>query len=142
MSCPTKPYENLWEYPRDVTIAFLMVIAGFLVAGAIAEPFRNSTDLAYPVALCVALAPFWWFTRRCQIHDLDFYDYTALSMFTLIVALFRSLALIGPNQRMIEASIIAVAFGGYLSSRVWIRGKVRRSSRKPDPSWDPAERLR
>ncbi len=134
MSCPTKPYATFWEYIRDVAIAFLILIAGFLVAGAIAEPFRGLTDLAYPVALCVALAPLWWFTRRCRIHDLDFCDYAALSMFMLTVALFRSLALIGPNQRMIEACIIAVAFGGCLSSWAWIRGKARLSSRKPNQS--------
>ena len=124
MATSPKPYDSLWEYLRDVALAFLIVIGGLLLAGAIAEPFRHLADLAYPAALCIGLAPFWWFTRRCQIHDFDFYDYTVLSVFTLLATVLRS-ALAGPNQRMIETLIIAVAFGGFLGSWGWLRRKLR-----------------
>jgi len=126
MTNSPKPYDSVWQYLRDVAIAFAIIIGGFLVAGAIAEPFRGLTDLAYPIGLCIGLAPFWWFTRRCQIHDFDWYDYAALSVFTLLAALLRSV--VGANQRMIETLVIAIAFGCFLGSWGWIRRKLRRDS--------------
>ena len=127
MTTSPKPYDSLWEYLRDVALAFVIIIAGFLLAGVIAEPFRDLTDMAYPIGLCIGLAPFWWFTRRCQIHSFDWYDYAALSAFTLLAALLRS-AVVGANQPMLEALIVAVAFGGFLGGWGWIRRKLRRES--------------
>jgi len=126
MAMSPKPYDSVWQYLRDVALAFVIIIGGFLIAGAIAEPFRNATALAYPAALSIGLGPFWWFTRRCQIHDFDFYDYAALSSFTLLAASLRS-ALNAANQQMTTTLVIAGAFGLFLAGWSWIRRKLRRT---------------
>lgn len=121
MAFSPPPYDSLWKYFRDSTLAFVIIIGGILAAGAIAEPFRDLSDLAYPAALCIAFIPFWWFTRHCQIHDFDFYDYLALSMFSMLAAVLRDV-FVGASETMVIL-VIAVAFGVSLSG--WNR--IRRS---------------
>ena len=121
MAFSPPPYDSLWKYFRDAALAFLIIVGGILAAGLMAEPFRNLTDLAYPAALCVGLVPFWWFTRHCQIHDSDFYDYLALSMFGMLAAVLHD-AFAGASQTLVIL-VTAVAFGWFLGG--WYR--IRRN---------------
>jgi len=127
MASSPKPYDSFWRYLRDVAVAFAIIIGGFVLAGAIAEPFRNVTALAYPAALCIGLLPFWWFTRRCQIHDCDIYDYAALSAFMLLAATLRSV-LGGANQQTIETLLVALGLGVFWAGWGWMRQKLHRRS--------------
>ena len=129
MATSPKPYDSLWDYLRDVALAFLIIMGGFLLAGAIAEPFRNLTDLAYPIALCIGLGPFWWFTRHCQIHDRDFYDYAALSVFLVTTAALRSL-LVGANQRAFDIPATVLVAMCFFSCWRWARSKLQKVAKQ------------
>lgn len=121
-----KPYDNVWQYLRDVALAFGLIIGGFVVAGAIAVPFREETEMAYPVALCIGLIPFWWFLRRCQIHDFDWYDSAALATCFLIASVVRSL-LPGAIPQFVEGVVVYAVFGVGLVGWGRIRQKLRPS---------------
>jgi hypothetical protein len=123
MTTTPPPYNNLREYFRDVTLGFLILVGGMLAAEVMARPFRNVTDLAYPIALCIGMAPFWWFTRRCLLHQYDFYDYTALSVFMVFAMQLREL--LGANQRMLEVVLGSIVFACYLGAWQWLRKKLR-----------------
>ncbi len=127
MPAAPKPYDNVWQYLRDVALAFGFIIGGFVVSGAISQPFRNVTELAYPAALCIGLIPFWWFLRRCQIHDFDWYDSAALAACFLVASAVRSI-LAGSIHPWIERAVVCVVFGVCLAG--W--GKIRRKSRRSD----------
>ena len=126
MSDSPRPYGSVWEYFRDVALAFFIVVGGFVLAGAIAAPFGDFKNLAYPAALGVGLAPFWWFARRCQIHDRDWCDYAALCVFMLLASVLQSV-LPGANQLMISIPIFVVAFAAYFAVWEWTRRKLFRS---------------
>ncbi len=46
MAFSPPPYDNLWQYSRDVAMAFFIIVGGLLIAGVIAEPFRELSKLA------------------------------------------------------------------------------------------------
>ena len=127
MTTSPEPYGNLWQYLRDVAIGLAFILGGFFLAGLIADPIRGFTDLAYPIGLCIGLAPFWWFTRRCRIHSYDWYDYAALSFFSLLARLLYS-AREGRNMQWLAISVVAIAFGSYLDGWVWLRRKLAHQS--------------
>ena len=124
MAFSPPPYDNLWKYFRDVALAFFIIVGGFLIAGVIAEPFRDLSDLAYPAALCIGLLPFWWFTRHCQIHDSDFYDYLALSTFCLLATAVWELALADRIGDM-RIPVVVAASGGLFY--IWRRIRQSRT---------------
>jgi hypothetical protein len=128
MTNSPRPYRNAWEYLTEVGLAFILVIAGIVLAGVISEPFRDLFDVAYPIGLCIGMAPAWWYTRRCQVHGFDWYDYASFFVFMILVDLIRS-AIAGANQRLIESIVVAVAFGCYLAGWQWVRRKLRHDGR-------------
>ncbi len=118
MAFSPPPYDSVWKYFRDVALAFGIIIGGFLVAGAIAAPFDEHSRFAYPIALCIGLIPFWWFTRYCHIHDSDFYDYLALATFCLLATTVWELTLADRIESM-QIPVIVAASGGLLF--IWRR---------------------
>lgn len=121
MALSPPPYDSLWKYFRDSALAFLIFIAGILAADAVAEPFRDVSCLAYPAALCIGFIPFWWFTRYCRIHDYDFCDYLALSMFSMLMAVLRNT--FADASQVVSVLVYAVAFGGFVAG--WNRVRRR-----------------
>ena len=112
MAVSPPPYDNLWKYFRDVTLAFLIIVGGFVVAGAIVLAlFEDYSRLAYPIALCIGLIPFWWFTRYCHIHNSDFYDYLALMTFFLLAMAIWEFVLAERIWDM-QVPVVVAASGG------------------------------
>lgn len=90
MTASPTPYENVWQYLRDVAIGLIAIVGGMFFAGAIAQPFDESFGVVYPVALCVGQLPFWWFTRRCGLHEVGVWGYAAscvVGVFVMSVAI-------------------------------------------------------
>ncbi|MBL8820184.1 MAG: hypothetical protein JNL58_29445 [Planctomyces sp.] len=69
-----QPYENVWQYLRDVAIGFTLMVGGMALGGYLAEFFQSWKDVAYMPCLGIGIVPFWWFTRHCGLHKTRFRD--------------------------------------------------------------------
>lgn len=137
MATSPRPYDSVRQYLRDIALALGLFIAGVVVAGAIAEPFRDVTKLAYPAALCIGLVPLWWFLRRCQIHNFDGYDSAGLAACFLIASVVRSI-LPGAVPAWIGGVVVYAVFGVCVVGWGRIRRQVRRSGSGDGPQHDRA----
>lgn len=112
------PDDRSQTFFRDVTIAYSLLLGGMILAGIVAEPFRSLTALAYPAALCLGLLPFWWFTRYRGVHELDFYDYLAFLLLSLVAMLLgHAFAGGSDNQFILFIAVTCIGFTGWS----WIR---------------------
>jgi hypothetical protein len=82
------PYPSFRAYLRDVLIGFLLIIGGFLLAGAITPPIQLVVrwSIAYPIALAIGLLPFCYFARWARVVSFDRFDLVVVMVLGVLVS--------------------------------------------------------
>jgi len=72
---------------RDAFVAFVVILAGFAIAGLIAELMPFLRSMAYPTGLAIGCFPFALWLNYCQSRDFTIRDYLGvlLSVFAMLV---------------------------------------------------------
>lgn len=127
-----EPYENVWQYLRDASIGFLLIVGAFLIAGVVTEWIGVFPKVTYSLCAVLATAPFFWFTRYCGLHRQDWWDFVANCF--IILAILGVGQLIphakhpaGPSwmdafRILVQATVFVVLLTGWQ----WIRAILAR----------------